>query len=65
MSIEELERTVSELPDDQLAEFRNWFDQFVSDRWDCEIEKDAAHGRLDAIANQALAEHEQGESSEL
>jgi hypothetical protein len=58
MSVQELETAVSSLAEEQLAEFRAWFEQFASDAWDRQIEKDARSGRLDALYQRLKGENE-------
>jgi hypothetical protein len=41
-------------------EFRRWFAQFDGEAWDKQIESDAAAGRLDRLADEALAEYHAG-----
>ena len=53
MNIEELESVVSGLPADQLARFSEWFEEFMADQWDRQIEQDVAAGRLDAAIKRA------------
>lgn len=65
MTIEEIEKAVSKLPPDDLARFRTWFEEFEAARFDRKIEQDAASGRLDRLAEQALADYRQGRASEL
>ncbi len=65
MTIEALENAVSKLPPDQLAKFRDWFDAFDAARFDQKIERDAKAGKLDALAEQALADFHQGRAREL
>ena len=65
MSIEELEKTVSKLPPEQLSRFREWFIEFDADNWDKALESDIADGRLDELADQAIREHRDGGSSPL
>jgi hypothetical protein len=55
-TLEELEKAVTELPADQLAEFRAWFEEFEAARFDERIERDAKAGRLDRLADQAVAD---------
>ncbi len=57
MTIEELEKAVASLPADQLERFRVWFE---AARFDERIACDAASGRFDLFAEQALADHRQG-----
>jgi hypothetical protein len=65
MTIEDLENAVSNLPPDQLAKFRDWFDAFDGARFDQKIERDARAGKLDRLAEQALAELRKGRTREL
>jgi len=53
-TLEDLERTVSQLSPEDLAAFRAWFAEFDSKMWDCQLEEDAAVGKLDKLAEQAL-----------
>lgn len=64
-TIEAIELAVKKLPPSDLAEFRRWFVEFDSARWDAQIEADAASGKLDAMANEALAEYRSGKTREL
>ena len=63
--VEEIERDLAALPPGELEKFRAWYEQFDAEAWDRQIEADAGAGKLDAIANQALADHEAGKSTEL
>ena len=38
MSIEELESAVSGLPAAELARFSQWFEEFMAEQWDRQIE---------------------------
>ena len=64
-TLEDLEKAVAELPADQLAQFRAWCDQFEAARFDARIERDAASGKLDQLADQALADLRAGRAREL
>ena len=61
-TVQEIEQAVAQLSNDQLAEFRAWYEQFVSDAWDRQIEEDIAAGKLDALADAAIANHPAGRS---
>jgi hypothetical protein len=63
--VQEIEQTVAQLSEPQLAEFRRWFAEFDADAWDRQIEADAAAGKLDALAEEALAEYRSGQAREL
>ena len=65
MTIDDLENAVAGLSDADLARFRAWFIDFDSATWDRQLEADIAAGRIDALADKAIQEHESGKSSEL
>jgi hypothetical protein len=65
MTIKELEKAVEKLPPDKLAKFRAWFDQFDAAHFDEKIERDAASGKLDRFADEALADHRKGRTQGL
>ncbi|MBI1311347.1 hypothetical protein GC176_08575 [bacterium] len=65
MTLQQLEKTVSELPPDQLSAFREWFHAFDAEKWDEQFDRDVAAGRLDQLADDASAEHRAGKSTEL
>jgi hypothetical protein len=52
--LEALEKRVSGLSTEELAEFRRWFAEFDAAAWDRQIERDAKAGKLDALADEAL-----------
>ena len=64
-NLEDLEKAVAELPVDQLARFRAWFEEFEAAHFDKKIEQDAAAGRLDRLAEEALSEFRAGRAREL
>jgi hypothetical protein len=64
-TVEQLEQQVRTLPREDLLEFHRWLAEFVADMWDEQIEADAAAGKLDHLAAEALAEYERGEAREL
>lgn len=63
--IEVIEAAVSQLPPRDLAKFRRWFAEFDAAAWDRQIEADAASGKLDAFADEALADYKSGHAREL
>lgn len=63
--VESLEREVEQLAPDELAAFRAWFIEHDWQSWDRELEQDVGAGRLDRFADEALAEYERGETTEL
>ncbi|MGE5218703.1 MAG: hypothetical protein ACM3SP_17040 [Chloroflexota bacterium] len=63
--VKNIEQEVRELTPSELAAFRAWFLQFDANAWDRQIEGDLRGGRLDKLANEALAAHRAGKSKEL
>lgn len=59
-TVEDIEKALSELPPDQLAEFRVWFETFDAARFDEKIERDANAGRLERLTEKALADFRAG-----
>jgi hypothetical protein len=64
-TLEDIEKAVTQLPADQLAKFRAWFEEFEAARFDRRIERDAKAGRLDKLAEQALADFRAGRARDL
>ena len=64
-SLEDIEKAVTQLPADQLAKFRAWFEEFEAARFDRRIERDAKAGRLDKLAERALADFRAGRARDL
>jgi hypothetical protein len=65
MSVKELEEAVSQLSRTELDAFSRWFEEFIADAWDRQIEADALAGRLDAAAKQADDDFEAGRCTPL
>jgi len=64
-TVKEIERAVEQLTQDQLAEFRAWYEKFDAATWDRQIEEDIAAGKLDALADAAIADHKAGRTKKL
>jgi hypothetical protein len=63
--VAKLEKEIQQLSRDELAAFRDWFRRYDSDEWDREIEKDVLAGRLDRLAEEAIAAHKAGRTKEI
>lgn len=63
--LEEIEGAVAKLAPGELERFRAWFEQFDAARFDEKIEKDARAGKLDALADRALADLRKGNVRDL
>jgi hypothetical protein len=63
--VQQLEREVANLTPEELTAFRAWFVEYDWQAWDRQLEEDVAAGRLDKLAEEALAAHARGETTEL
>lgn len=63
--VKEIEVAVSRLSEEEMKDFRAWFTEYDAQLWDKQFESDVAAGRLDALAEEALADVREGRSSEL
>jgi hypothetical protein len=65
MSVAELEQAILKLKRDELDAFARWFEEYLADEWDRQIEADAASGRLDSTARQATKDYDDGRCTPL
>ena len=65
LGIEQIKEAVLQLSPEDSAVLRSWFDEFDADVWDKQFELDVAEGRLDALANEALLDVQQGRCTDL
>jgi hypothetical protein len=65
MTIEDIEKAVAKLPEDELSKFRTWFEKFDAARFDQKIERDAQNGKLDNLADEAIDDLRKGRAREL
>lgn len=63
--LEKIEQEVAQLGPDDIRAFAEWFARFQADLRDRQIERDANEGRLDAFAEQALADFRSGRAAPL
>lgn len=64
-TLHDVEKAVAKLTPDDLGKFRRWFAQYDGKIWDDQIEADAAAGKLDKLANEALAEYRAGKATAI
>jgi hypothetical protein len=57
---EDIEKAIEQLPPRELARFRAWFEVFDAEQFDAAVGRDASAGKLDALAEEALAAHRAG-----
>ena len=52
MSVSELEQAIRQLPPEELSQLATWFEEFMANEWDKQIERDVAAGKFDKITAQ-------------
>ncbi len=65
MSLQEIETAVKGLPAADLTAFARWFEEYLADAWDRQIEEDVKAGKLDALGQQAMDDFDAGRCTPL
>jgi len=63
--LKNLEREVQRLTRDEMAAFRAWFREYDSDAWNRQIEEEIQTGKLDSLAEEAVAAYRTGRTKEI
>lgn len=63
--LEQIEKSVEALSDEEMKAFTAWFEELRWQRWDRQIEEDSKAGRLDKLAEEALADFRAGRTTPL
>lgn len=63
--VEAVERQIEQFSSEELVAFRRWFAEFDARLWDEQFERDVAAGKLDKLADEALAELREGKCTDL
>ena len=64
-SVEKIKSAIASLSREDYARLRDWLSKRDRGKWDEEIERDAAAGKLDFLVEEAVAEKNQGRLKEL
>jgi len=56
MSVVEIEAAIKSLPKEELAQFNQWYQEFLEAQWDKQIEEDSAAGKLDHLVQEVEAD---------
>ena len=64
-TVEDIEKAIAALVPREFDRLRAWFEEYQAGRFDEKIERDAAAGELDRLADAALDDHRKGRSREL
>ena len=62
-TVEEIEAAIQHLPREQFFQLVTRLRDRFGDEWDRQIAEDAAAGKLDALASEAIAEHGAGKAT--
>ncbi|MEK9148946.1 MAG: hypothetical protein AAB267_02740 [Candidatus Desantisbacteria bacterium] len=64
-TVQEIEKAITRLPKDDLSVLRGWFEELEARIWDNQFEKDVQSGKLEKLANEAIADFRNGKCKEL
>jgi hypothetical protein len=64
-NLEQIEAAILSLPLNEFERLRLWFLDLDYERWDEQIGQDIEDGKLDALAQEAIAEFEAGYCREI
>ena len=59
-TVVEIESALRELPEREAWQVAGWLQEYLSEKWNRQIDEDIAAGRLDRLADQALADYHAG-----
>jgi hypothetical protein len=60
MSVVEIEAAIKALAKEELAQFDQWYREFLEEAWDEQIRQDVRGGKLDFLLEEARQEREAG-----
>ncbi|PSO53905.1 MAG: hypothetical protein BRC47_12860 [Cyanobacteria bacterium QS_7_48_42] len=63
--LEQIEAAILSLSSSEFERLRLWFFELDYERWDEQIEQDIENGKLEALAQEAIAEFEAGYYQEI
>lgn len=64
-TLEKIEQGIASLTPCEVAKLARWFAEFHADVWDKQLTSAAEAGRLDRLADEALAAHNSGKTRPL
>jgi hypothetical protein len=65
MTLEQIKAAILKLPPDEYQKLIQWFADSYNQRWDEQLEKDIADGKLEDLAQEAIADFEAGRYREI
>lgn len=64
-NLKQIEAAILSLPSDEFQRLRQWLSDVDYQRWDEQLEQDIAGGKLEALAEEAIAEFKAGHCREI
>jgi hypothetical protein len=64
-NLEQIEAAILSLPSNEFERLRLWFLDLDYGRWDEQLEQDIAEGKLETLAQEAIAEFQAGHCREI
>jgi carbon monoxide dehydrogenase subunit G len=65
LTLEQIEFAILQLSPDEYKKLIEWFADLDYQRWDKQLEKDIVDGKLEALAQEAIAEFKAGHCREI
>ncbi len=62
---EQIESAILQLPPNEYQQLLEWFFDLDYQRWDEQLEKDITNGKLENLAQEAIADFEAGQYREI
>lgn len=63
--LEDITKAIEQLSPEELAQFRDWFEELQARLWDEQIERDAKSGKLDRLADKWRSDFATGKFTDL
>ncbi len=64
-TLEQIEIAILNLSTDEFKQFKQWFLDLDYQKWEQQLEQDVAAGKLEELANEAIAEFDSGHCPEI
>ena len=61
----EIEKAITHLPKNDLLVLMGWFEEFEARTWDNQFEKDVQSGKIEKLANRAIADFRDGKCKQV
>jgi hypothetical protein len=62
-TVVEIEKALQTLPVQDARKTADWLQHYLDEKWDRQIDRDIAAGRLDKLADKAMQDHREREAS--